>query len=92
EYDALVYTSWFDGLPNVILEAMGSGLPVIAPNIGGIGEAVLDGETGMLIEASNDIDEAVDAYRDAIERLYAQPDLLGALSKRASGYVHDKHG
>ncbi|KVS74880.1 hypothetical protein WK41_07980 [Burkholderia cepacia] len=92
EYDALVYTSWFDGLPNVILEAMGSGLPVIAPNIGGIGEAVLDGETGILIEASNDLDEAVDAYRDAIERLYAQPDLLGALSKRASDYVHDKHG
>ncbi|WP_175843428.1 glycosyltransferase [Burkholderia arboris] len=92
EYDALVYTSWFDGLPNVILEAMGSGLPVIAPNIGGIGEAVLDGETGLLIEASNDLDEAVDAYRAAIERLYAQPGLLGALSKRASDYVHDKHG
>ena len=34
-YDALVYTSAFDGLPNVILEAMGWGLPVIAPDVGG---------------------------------------------------------
>ena len=37
-YDALLYTSAFDGLPNVILEAMGWGLPVIAPDVGwGIG-------------------------------------------------------
>ncbi|KVU29939.1 hypothetical protein WK66_07020 [Burkholderia ubonensis] len=92
DYDALVYTSWFDGLPNVILEAMGSGLPVIAPNIGGIGEAVLDGQTGILIDAPNDIGEAIDAYREAIERLYSQPGLLERLSKHAVDYVHCKHG
>ena len=48
-FDAFLYTSSFDGLPNVVLEAMGWGLPVIAPDVGGISEAVRDGETGFLI-------------------------------------------
>ncbi|WP_080415405.1 glycosyltransferase [Burkholderia ubonensis] len=92
EYDALIYTSWFDELPNIILEAMGSRLPIIAPNLGGIGEAVLDGETDILIDASNDIDEAIYAYREAIERLYAQSAPLEKLSMRAVDYIHGKRG
>ena len=48
-YDGFIYTAEFDGLPNVVLEALGAGLPVIAPDIGGIAEVVLPDETGWLV-------------------------------------------
>lgn len=38
-----------DGLPNVVLEGMASGRPIIGGNIGAIGSAVAHGETGMLV-------------------------------------------
>jgi glycosyltransferase involved in cell wall biosynthesis len=38
-----------DNLPTVIMEAMASGLPVVSTDVGGIGEMVLNGETGLVI-------------------------------------------
>jgi colanic acid/amylovoran biosynthesis glycosyltransferase len=38
-----------DGIPNVLVEAMLHRLPVVATNVAGLGEVVLDGETGLLI-------------------------------------------
>lgn len=47
--DAVVLPSLWEGMPNVILEALASGLPVVATNVGGVSEVVNDGENGFLV-------------------------------------------
>ena len=47
--DVFVLPSEFEGMPNAVLEAMQAGLPVVASNIGGTDELVVDGETGFLV-------------------------------------------
>jgi len=55
-----------DGLPTVILEAMATGLPVVATDVGGIAEAVLHGETGLLCQ-EKDPQGLCDAIRHLFE-------------------------
>ena len=47
--DVFVSPSWAESFPYVILEAMSLGIPIVATRVGGVGEAVRDGESGVLV-------------------------------------------
>ncbi|MCX5647199.1 MAG: glycosyltransferase family 4 protein [Phycisphaerae bacterium] len=64
--DFLVLPSHSEGMSQAVLEAMNCGLPIVATRVGGVPEAVVDGQTGLLVEAKN-----VDQLRDAMERMIA---------------------
>ena len=67
------------------LEAMASGRPLIAGDVGGLAEMVVDGETGLLVPAD------AEALAEAILRLAADPDLGMRMAAAARVYVVDKH-
>ena len=69
--DVFVLASFSEGLSNTILEAMSSGLPVIASNVGGNPEIIINGRTGYLFEVNND--RELSAYFD---ELYENPEKL----------------
>lgn len=65
-FDAFLYTTAFDGLPNVLLEAAMAGLPVVCPaHIGGIGD-LINQETGYPVRDENNIADYVAAIREAL--------------------------
>ena len=71
--DVLVHPSWREGRPTVIYEAMAAKTPVVASNVGGIPEMIVDGETGVLVppRAPDRLRETLDALLDDPERLRA---------------------
>ena len=90
-YDAFIYTTRFDGLPNVVLEAMSWGLHVIAPDVGGLAEAVMDGKTGYLLPDLQDDDAMCAAYAQAIQKLYQDWSATLAMGQAAQELVRQRH-
>jgi glycosyltransferase involved in cell wall biosynthesis len=62
--DLLAVPSRFEAFPLIILEAMSAGLPVVATDVGSVREAVVDGETGLLVAP-----ESVQALTAALAQL-----------------------
>jgi len=52
-FDILVNCSVVEGMPNVVIEAQSLGIPVIATDVGGTRETLVDGESGILVAADN---------------------------------------
>ena len=57
KYDMFLLLSNWEGFPISILEAMRSGIPVFASNVGGVKEAVRHHETGFLLENDSDVEK-----------------------------------
>ncbi len=83
EVDFLLYTSGWDGIPNVVLEGAQSGLPIVASAVGGVPEVVTP-ETGYPVA---EVDEP-SAYVAAIDALLADPAATTARSARLREQVY----
>jgi glycosyltransferase involved in cell wall biosynthesis len=67
-----------EGLPNVLLEAMAAGAPIVATRHAGIGEAVEDGRSGFLVPSGD-----ADALTAALRRLLEAPGSARAMGEEA---------
>lgn len=75
EADAFVHISFTEGVPQVLIEAMATALPVVATDVGGVAAAV--GDAALLVPPSD-----LDAVTDAVLRLADHPELRRTLTER----------
>ncbi len=76
--DILVSSSLWEGFPTVILEAMASGVPVIATDVSGSRELVVDGKTGLLVPPHDP-----DALAQAILNMLADGEKARRMAEHA---------
>ena len=84
--DVLAISSLTEGSPNVLLEAMAAGVPVIATSVGGIPEVVTDKETGLLVGPRDP-----QAMASAINLLFSNPVLARRLACNAQELIRQQY-
>ena len=83
--DLLVLPSLYEGLPNVVLEAMRFGKPVVATAAPGTTEVVVDGQTGLLVPLRDP-----PALAQAIRTVVQDPDLARRSGRRRPARVESE--
>lgn len=76
--DALVFPSYREGFPNVVIEAGAMGLPSIVTDINGAREIIIDGQNGVIIPPRDE-----EALYQAMRRFVESPDEVKALAANA---------
>jgi len=78
--DLVVLTSLWEGLPCVFSEAMACALPIVATNVDGAREAILDGDNGYLHEPHD-----IEGMANSVLRLIADPEFRLEMGRRGKG-------
>lgn len=84
--DVAVFPSLYEPFGIVALEAMASGTPVVVSNVGGLGEIVADGETGIKVTPSDE-----DGLASALQRILSDPRLANRLRFQALQVIKDRY-
>lgn len=86
--DLFLLPSRYEGMPMTLIEAMGTGLPIVASAVGGVPDMIGDGESGLLTDCDPE------NVADAVLRLLADASLrekLGQNALRESGRFSARH-
>jgi glycosyltransferase involved in cell wall biosynthesis len=78
DFDVFLLPSEFEGFPLTVLESLHAGVPVVAYDVGGVGEAVVDGETGFVVAPGD-----ATAFADRVERLVTDADRRNEMGNHA---------
>jgi glycosyltransferase involved in cell wall biosynthesis len=81
-----LFPSRHEGMPNAMLEAMASGLPLVASCIAGNEELVVDGKTGYLVRS-----EDIEALQEALKRLLSDATLREQMGRASRQYVEENY-
>jgi len=83
---ALVSPAHSEGLPLTILESLSSGTPIVATDVGGISDVVIDGHTGYL---NHEFD--VPAISEALQRLTDHPEQAFEMGRNGRALMEDQY-
>lgn len=84
--DALVFPSYREGFPNVVIEAGAMGLPSIVTDINGSREIIIDGQNGVIVPPRDE-----EALYQAMKRFVEQPDEIAAMAQKARGLIASRY-
>ena len=80
--DLFAFTSYDEGMPNVILEAAAAGLPIVTWDLDFYRELLRNGESAILVEPGN-----LKKFRCAIEELIDDPEKRKKMGSAAQDYI-----
>ena len=86
QYDSYLFTTSVEGMPIALLEIAMLGLPIVAPDVGGIGELIRE-ETGWLVSGP----DAIDEYLAALDHIRRDPAEARRRAEAARALIVERH-
>jgi len=84
--DMAVLSSWSEGLPQSLMQAMAAGVPVVATRVGGVPEVVIHEKTGLLVESGDH-----EGLAKGIIRILSDPGVSAEFAENAKKHVMEYH-
>ncbi|WP_282190226.1 glycosyltransferase family 4 protein [Halocatena salina] len=78
DIDVFLLPSRFEGFPLTVLECLHLGVPIVAYDVGGVSESIVDGETGFLVEPAD-----LDQFVERVEKLVSDDGLREEMATRS---------